>query len=103
MALTPDETAFARAELGADVNLADVETRRNRSGSLAVAVLEVLRERLAALRSSPASVSLPGGLSVNNTANIAALEKQLAGLSLRLGLGDGVLRQHQPRPRRPRR
>lgn len=80
MALTADVTAWLRGELGADADLADLEARYTRLGTSRAVALEVLRERLAALRSQPSTVSVSGVVSVAFTENIKAYERQIAAL-----------------------
>lgn len=80
MALTPDVTAWLRGELGADTDLTDLDTRYTRLGTARAVALEVLRERLAALRAQPATVNVSGVVAVAFTENIKAYERQINAL-----------------------
>lgn len=74
MALTDVQTAFFKSKLGADVDLADAETRLTRLASQFLVVLEVLEERRATLLARPLQFSVPD-YSENSASNIAALNK----------------------------
>lgn len=80
MALTADVTAWLKGELGSTVDLVDLETRYTRLGTARAVALEVLRERLAALRAQPSTVNVSGVVSVAFTENIKAYERQIAAL-----------------------
>ncbi|MFE6412553.1 hypothetical protein ACFVOR_37100 [Streptomyces sp. NPDC057837] len=80
MALTPAVTAWLKGELGPTVNLTDLDTRYQRLGTARAVALEVLRERLAALRAQPATVNVSGVVSVGTAENIKAYERQIAAL-----------------------
>lgn len=80
MALTADVTAWLKGELGTTVDLVDLETRYTRLGTARAVALEVLRERLAALRAQPANVSVTGVVNVGIAENIKAYERQIAAL-----------------------
>ncbi|MFF1916234.1 hypothetical protein ACFVYE_32525 [Streptomyces sp. NPDC058239] len=60
--------------------MADLELRYTRLGTARAVALEVVRERLSELLSSPGSVSVPGVVSINVAANIAAYERQITTL-----------------------
>ncbi|MET8585747.1 hypothetical protein ABZX39_33490 [Streptomyces collinus] len=72
--------AWLLAELGTDTNTADLATRYLRLGSARAVALEILRERLAAMRAQPTSVTVTNVVAVNFTANLAAYERQIARL-----------------------
>ncbi|MEE1812717.1 hypothetical protein [Streptomyces sp. BE133] len=72
--------AWLIAQLGTDTDQADLDQRYARLGTARAVALEVVRERLAALRASPGSVSVSGVVSVNFAANIAAYERQIESL-----------------------
>lgn len=101
--LTADETAYLRAELGPTVDLTDAQTRYARLGEARLVVLEVLRERLAALTAGPAQYAISGVYSQDTSANIAALREQLTRVAGGDGLG-GVptVTRTRLRPRRGR-
>jgi hypothetical protein len=78
--MDPAVIAWLTSQLGTATNLDDLTLRYTRLGSARAVALEVLRLRLADLIASPGSVSVSGVVSVNFTANIAALERQIDGL-----------------------
>ena len=80
MALTPAVTAWLKGELGRTVDLTDLDARYTRLGSARAVALEVLRERLADLRTQPSTVNVSGVVSVSFTENIKSLERQVAAL-----------------------
>ncbi|MEV4741590.1 hypothetical protein [Streptomyces sp. NPDC049555] len=65
------------AQLGPDTDPADLQTRYARLASARAVVLEVLSERLAALLAEPLKVTVNGVLSVDQSANAAALERRI--------------------------
>lgn len=80
MALTPAVTAWLKGELGATIDLTDLETRYLRLGTARAVALEILRERLAALRAQPSTVNVSGVVAVGFVENIKAYERQIAAL-----------------------
>ncbi|MFC9891434.1 hypothetical protein [Streptomyces pilosus] len=68
------------AELGTTTDLTDLQARYTRLGTARPVALEVLRERLAALRAQPATVSVSGVVNVGTSENIKAYERQIAAL-----------------------
>lgn len=68
------------SQLGRSTDLADLTARYTRLGSGRAVAIEVVRERLADLLTSPGSVSVSGVVSINVSANIAAYERQLTAL-----------------------
>lgn len=72
--------AWLLAELGTTTDLTDLEARYTRLGTARAVALEVLRERLAALRAQPSTVNLSGAVAVSFTENIKAYERQIAAL-----------------------
>lgn len=79
MALDAGQTAYVDGFLGADNwDSTDIESRLFRTGSLALAVREVVAARRATLADQPASLSVPGEISINTTANLKALDDLLA-------------------------
>ncbi|MFF8910507.1 hypothetical protein [Streptomyces olivaceoviridis] len=73
--------AWLLAELGTATDVTDLQTRYTRLGTARAVALEVLRERLAALRAQPATVSVPNAVSVGFAENIKAYERQIAALA----------------------
>lgn len=80
MALTAAVTAWLKGELGPTADLADLEVRYARLGTARAVALEVVRERLAALRAQPATVNVSGVVSVGFAENLKAYERQIAAL-----------------------
>jgi hypothetical protein len=80
MALTPAVTAWLKGELGSTVDLVDLDARYQRLGTARAVALEVVRERLADLRSQPSTVNVSGVVAVSFTENIKALERQITAL-----------------------
>lgn len=72
--------AWLIAQLGTATNTADLETRYTRLGTARAVAIEVLYERKADLIASPSAVTVTSVVAVNTTANIAALERQIASL-----------------------
>jgi hypothetical protein len=72
--------AWLLAELGSDTDITDLTARYVRLGTARKVALEVLRERLAALRAQPTAVTVSNVVAVNFTANLAAYERQIAAL-----------------------
>ena len=68
------------AELGTTTPIADLEARYTRLGTARAVALEILRERLAALRAQPASINVTGAVALNTAENIKAYERQIASL-----------------------
>ncbi|MGW2739118.1 hypothetical protein ACWC4D_33575 [Streptomyces sp. NPDC001288] len=76
--------AWLLAELGTDTDIVDLTSRYMRLRTARAVALEVLRERLAALRAQPTAVTVTNVVAVNFTANLAAYERQIE----RLEAGD---------------
>jgi hypothetical protein len=72
--------AWLISQLGTTTDLPDLELRYTRLGTARAVALEVVRERLAALRSQPSAVQVSSVVSVNYTANIASYERQITAL-----------------------
>lgn len=72
--------AWLLSELGNDTDLTDLVMRYNRLGTARSVALEILRERLAALRAQPSTVTVTSVVGVSYTENIKAYERQIAAL-----------------------
>lgn len=70
--------AWLYSQLGTATPLADLETRYTRLGTARAVALEVLGERLAAAIERPSSIGVPGAVTLSFSANITALERQIA-------------------------
>lgn len=69
---------WLQAHLGSEADLLDLAARYERLQSARAVVAEVLRERIAGLVAEPLKVTVNGIVTVDNSANVAALERQLA-------------------------
>ncbi|WP_093803887.1 hypothetical protein [Streptomyces sp. Wb2n-11] len=78
--MDPAVTAWLLSQLGPDTDLTDLAARYARLATARAVAIEVVRERLAALLSSPGTVTVSGVVSINVSANIAAYERQVAAL-----------------------
>lgn len=90
--MTPsdDELIVARSWIGTTEDEDVFIERCERLGSLDSAIVESLRAQLASLvLDSPASVSTPSGLSINQSENIKALQASLEEF-LSIGGTDGI-------------
>ena len=72
--------AWLLAQLGKSTDLADLAIRYTRLRTARAVALEVLRERLAALLTQPATVTVSGVVGVGFAENIKAYERQIAAL-----------------------
>lgn len=72
--------AWLLAQLGTTTDQTDLDARYLRLGTARPVALEILRERLAALRSQPAQVNVSSVVAVTYTENIKAYERQIAAL-----------------------
>ncbi|MFD5878510.1 hypothetical protein [Streptomyces yangpuensis] len=66
--------------LGPATDATDLEQRYARLGSQRAVALDVLRERRAALLAQPLKIALSGVVSVDNSGNVAALDRQIGEL-----------------------
>jgi hypothetical protein len=73
-----DVLRWLQAQLGPDSDSADLASRYERLGSARAVVLEVLHERIALLVAEPLKVTVNGVATIDNSANVAALERQAA-------------------------
>lgn len=86
MALTLEQSAYFRSQLGTTIDEPDLESRLSRLGDEESVAREVLDQRLADLLAKPAQFAVPGEYSENRGENIKALQSKLAGLG---GTGTG--------------
>lgn len=89
MALSPDDLAYLRSELGAGVDEFELSNAMDRLGTVEAVALEVVQGRLATLLDplNPARFAVEG-YSQDAAANIAALERQAT--RLRKAIGSSV-------------
>lgn len=72
--------AWLISQLGRKADLVDLDARYLRLGTARATALEVLRERLAALRAQPSTVNVSSVVGVSYVENIKAYERQIAAL-----------------------
>lgn len=101
-ALTEDQLALARLDLGTAVDEDDLQTRYDRlllehepAEALTLATLEVLRQRKADLLADPAQFNTPD-YGQNTTKNIDAIDAKIAELGAAAGVGTSVVRVVPP-------
>lgn len=75
-----DTRSWLLAQLGADTDLVDLDTRLIRLGTARRVALEILYERKAKLIASPLVLGVSSVVNVSYTGNIAALERQITTL-----------------------
>lgn len=66
------------SQLGTDTNITDLNTRYTRLGKARAVAIEVLNQRKADLIAQPSVIGVSSVVNINTTANIAALERQIA-------------------------
>lgn len=77
MPFTNDEMQVVLSWTGTGETEAKLNERYERLEDMDAVIVESLRYQIAVLRSSPASLRLPSGLSINTSDNIKALEEAL--------------------------
>lgn len=99
MALTVDQLAYLRSELGTATPPTDDDLAASygRLGSLEAVALEVIRGRLATMLANPTSFAVEG-YSQSTGTNVDALAKQAARLEGAVGVG--IERLVRPTPSR---
>lgn len=78
--MNSDVLRWLQAQLGADTDANDLAARYERLHSAKAVALEVLHERLAALVAEPLKVTVNGVVTIDNSANVTALERRLTQL-----------------------
>ncbi|MGB8946472.1 MAG: hypothetical protein WCD21_40495 [Streptomyces sp.] len=76
--MNSDVLRWLQAQLGLDTNSDDLDARYERLHSAKAVALEVLHERLAALVAEPLKVTVNGVATIDNSPNVAALERRAA-------------------------
>lgn len=82
---------WLQAQLGPDTGTADLTGRYERLGSARAVALDVLHGRIAALVAEPLKVTVNGVASIDNSANVVALERQVSQLGEVAGPDDPLL------------
>ncbi len=72
--------AWLRAQLGSATDEQDLTTRYARLGRARAVVAEVLSERRATLLAEPLRMNVDGVVTIDQTNNLAGLERQIAAL-----------------------
>ncbi|MDN3029476.1 hypothetical protein [Streptomyces sp. S.PB5] len=76
--MNSDVLRWLQAQLGPDTDARDLTSRYERLNSAKAVALEVLHERLAALVAEPLKVTVNGVATIDNSANVSALERRAA-------------------------
>ncbi|MFE4305678.1 hypothetical protein [Streptomyces sp. NPDC056891] len=79
--MDPILLAWLRAQLGTTTDEQDLATRYTRLGRARAVAAEVLAERRAALLAEPLRMTVDGVVTIDQSNNLAGLERQLAGLA----------------------
>ncbi|MFD0572487.1 hypothetical protein ACFQ0T_28950 [Kitasatospora gansuensis] len=83
--MDPAALAWLRAQLGPSTDTDDLTARHTRLGTVRAVALEVLAERRAALLADPLRLVVDGVVTMDRSANLTGLERQLAELHGTLG------------------
>ncbi|MFF8769107.1 hypothetical protein [Kitasatospora sp. NPDC015120] len=83
--MDPTVLAWLLAQLGPTTSTDDLTARHTRLGTARAVALEVLAERRAALLADPLRLVVDGVVTMDRSANLGGLERQLAGLHDTLG------------------
>jgi hypothetical protein len=83
-----DVLRWLQAQLGPDTDVNDLIARYERLHSAKAVTLEVLHERVAALIAEPLKVTINGVATIDNSANVAALERRAAQIVAETGPDD---------------
>ncbi|KIZ15400.1 hypothetical protein [Streptomyces natalensis] len=75
-----DVLRWLQSQLGPDIDDGDLAARYDRLHSAKAVALEVLHERVNALVAEPLKVTVNGVATIDNSANVAALERRIAQL-----------------------
>ncbi|MFF0741530.1 hypothetical protein ACFYVL_14135 [Streptomyces sp. NPDC004111] len=78
--MNDDVQSWLLAQLGPDTDLPDLLRRYERLRSARSVALEVLHERIAAIVAEPLKVTVNGVVTIDNSANVTALERRAAQL-----------------------
>ncbi|MGW8889167.1 hypothetical protein [Streptomyces sp. NPDC055749] len=78
--MPPEVLAWLLAQLGPNTDTTDLAARYARLGAAKAVAGEVLAERRARLLADPLRITVPGAVTLDQSANLAGLERQLAAL-----------------------
>ncbi|SHN07437.1 hypothetical protein [Streptomyces yunnanensis] len=76
--MNTDVLRWLQSQLGPDTDAQDLASRYERLRSAKAVALEVMHERVAALIAEPLKVTVNGIATIDNSANVAALERRTA-------------------------
>ncbi|MGX1909297.1 hypothetical protein ACWIID_10575 [Streptomyces phaeochromogenes] len=76
--MNSDVLRWLQAQLGPETDSDDLAARYERLRSAKAVAVEVIRERLAALLAEPLKVTVNGVATIDNSANVSALERRAA-------------------------
>ncbi|MFE3182804.1 hypothetical protein ACFXKR_18315 [Streptomyces violascens] len=79
--MNSDVLSWLLAQLGRDADPTDLAARYDRLRSARAVAQEVLHERIAALVAEPLKVTVNGVATIDNSTNVAALERRLSQLA----------------------
>lgn len=83
--MNSDVLRWLQAQLGPDIEAADLTAPYERLHSARAVALEALHERIAALVAEPLKVTVNGVATIDNSADVAALERHAAQLATEAG------------------
>ncbi|MCZ1019797.1 hypothetical protein [Streptomyces noursei] len=75
--MNSDVLRWLQTQLGDDLTTDDLTNRYQRLGTARAVVAEVLQERMARLIADPLKITVNGVASIDNSVNLAALERHL--------------------------
>lgn len=78
--MNSDVLHWLQSQLGPDTDMADLAARYERLHSARAVAAEILHERIATLVAEPLKVTVNGVATIDNSANVAALERRAAQL-----------------------
>lgn len=79
--MNPEVLRWLQAQLGPDTDPQDLAARYARLHSAKAVALEVLHEQIATLIAEPLKVTVNGVATIDNSANVTALERRAAQLA----------------------
>ncbi|MFE7395211.1 hypothetical protein [Streptomyces sp. NPDC057557] len=88
--MPPEVLAWLLAQLGPTTPTDDLAVRFARLGSAKAVAGEVLAERRARMLADPLRITVPGAVTLDQSANLTGLERQLAALANEVAPDDAV-------------
>lgn len=96
MALTTEQVAYFRSQLGSTIDVVDLEERLLRLGTQEQAVVEAMDQMIADQLAKPLNFTVPGEYGEDRSNNLKLLAAQADSLRTRLPLGDEIVRVVNP-------